>query len=126
MLEHRVDGVEQLDGDHNEGLLGVFALRFLAEIERAPLGTAADGVDGGEVEGMARDGRADGRQAWGRGALATLADHRVEAHVGHERARIGEERAAARTAVASSSEKPRVPASWAARRMARGLAWARC
>ena len=53
MLEHGVDGVEQLDGDHDERLLGLLALRLLTQVDRAPLGTAAHGVDGGEVEAMA-------------------------------------------------------------------------
>src|SRR5437867_3939485 len=121
MLEHGVDGVEQLDGDHDERLLGLLALRSLTEVDRAPLGATADGVDGGEIKGLAGNTRAHRRQAGRRDAPAALGDHRVEPGVRDERARIGEARQ-----YAELPEQPRVPASWAARRMARGLAWARC
>src|SRR5438876_3657076 len=56
MLEHGVDGVEQLDGDHDERLLGLFALRPLAQVDRAPLGTTVEddhpiaGADQGRLE----------------------------------------------------------------------------
>src|SRR5437867_807531 len=119
MLEHGVDGVEQLDGDHDERLLGLLALRSLTEVDRAPLGATADGVDGGEIKGLAGNTRAHRRQAGRRDTPAALGDHRVEPGV-------RDERAASRTATAAWGAKPRVPASWAARRMARGLAWARC
>src|SRR5262249_10653001 len=53
-----------------ERLLALFALSFLAEVDRTPLGTTADGVDGGEGEGMAGKARADGGQGRRRGPLA--------------------------------------------------------
>ena len=49
MLEHGVYGMKQLDGDHDQRLLGRFALGLLAEINGAPLATTAHGIDGGEV-----------------------------------------------------------------------------
>src|SRR5262245_53918981 len=82
--------MKQLDGDHDQRLLGRFALGLLAEIDGAPLATAAHGVDGGEVERMARKARADGRQAGRRRAVATLMDGRVKANIRDERPRIGE------------------------------------
>src|SRR5215470_3477274 len=90
MLEHGVHRVKQLDGDHDQRLLGRFALGFLAEINGAPLVTMAHGIDGSEVERMARNTRADARQAGRRRAVAALADDRVKADIGHERPRIGE------------------------------------
>ena len=54
MFEHGVERMKQLDRDHDQRLLGRFALSLLAEINGAPLGTPADGIDGGEVERMAR------------------------------------------------------------------------
>src|SRR5262245_11799906 len=98
MLEHGVDGMEQLDGDYDERLLGLLALRFLAEVDSTPLGTATDRVDGGEVKGVAGDPRADRRQTWRRGPFTALADHRVEADVGDEGPRIGEARQGAELA----------------------------
>ena len=62
MLEHGVDRMEQLEGDHDEGLLGLLALRFLAEVDSTPLGAAMDCVNGREIEGMARGPRADCRR----------------------------------------------------------------
>src|SRR2546428_9044732 len=82
--------MKELDGNHDQGLLGRFALGLLAEINGAPLATAAHGIDGGEVERMARNARADARQAGSRHAVATLADDRVKADIGDERPRIDE------------------------------------
>src|SRR5881296_4260847 len=61
VLEHGVQRMKPLDGDNDQRLLGRFALSLLAEINGAPLGTTAHGIDGGEVERMARNARADGR-----------------------------------------------------------------
>jgi hypothetical protein len=72
MLEHGVGGVKELDGDHDERLLGLFALGPLAQVDRAPLGTTADGVDGGEVEGMPGDARPPGREPGRGGAFPAL------------------------------------------------------
>src|SRR2546428_13180859 len=82
--------MKQLDGDNDQRLLGRFALSLLAEINGAPLGTTAHGIDGGEVERMARNARADGRQAGRRRAVAALVDDRVKADIRDERPRIGE------------------------------------
>src|SRR5437867_11997309 len=82
--------VRQLDGDNDQRLLGRFALGLLAEINGAPLATTANRVDGGEVERMARNARADGRQAGSRRAVAALIDDRVKADIRDERPRIGE------------------------------------
>src|SRR5438132_12087260 len=82
--------MKQLDGDHDQRLLGRFALGLLAEINGAPLATTAHGIDGGEVERMARNTRADGRQARRRRAVAALVDDRVKADIRDERPRIGE------------------------------------
>src|SRR5436309_6093045 len=82
--------MKQLDGDNDQRLLGRFALSLLAEINGAPLGTTAHGIDGGEVERMARNARADGRQAGRRRAVAALVDDRVTADIRDERPRIGE------------------------------------
>ena len=65
MLEHGVHRMKQLDRDHDQRLLGRFALGLLAEINGAPLATTAHGIDGSEVERMARNARADGRQVGG-------------------------------------------------------------
>ena len=78
MFKHRVDRMKKFHGDDDEGLLGVLALRLLAQVERPPLGAAADGVDRGEVEGMPGDARADGRQAGRGGPLAALGDDGIE------------------------------------------------
>src|SRR5438046_10669505 len=90
MLEHGVDGVEQLDGDHDERLLGLLALRSLTEVDRAPLGATADGVDGGEIKGLAGNTRAHRRQAGRRDAPPASGDHREEPGVGAGPPRIGE------------------------------------
>jgi hypothetical protein len=58
MLEHGVHRMKQLDGDHDQRLLGRFALGLLAEINGAPLATTAHGIDGSEVERVARNARA--------------------------------------------------------------------
>jgi hypothetical protein len=73
-LWHGVQRVKQLDGDNDQRLLGRFALGLLAEINGAPLATTAHGIDGGEVERMARKARADGRQAGSRRVGAALLD----------------------------------------------------
>src|SRR5947209_1047331 len=73
--------MKQLDGDHDQRLLGRFALGLLAEINSAPLATTAHGIDGGEVERMARNARADARKAGSRRAVATLVDDRVKADI---------------------------------------------
>jgi len=49
VLEHGVHRMKQLDGDHDQRLLGRLALGLLAEINDAPLATMAHGIDGGEV-----------------------------------------------------------------------------
>jgi hypothetical protein len=90
MLEHGVERMKQLDRDHDQRLLGRFALSLLAEINGAPLGTPADGIDGGEVERMARQARADGRQAGRRRVVAALVDDWVKADIRDQRSRIGE------------------------------------
>src|SRR3989454_3620390 len=90
VLEHGVQRMKQLDGDNDQRLLGRFALSLLAEINGAPLGTTAHGIDGGEVERMARNARADGRQAGRRRAVAALVDDRVKADIRDERPSIGE------------------------------------
>src|SRR5258707_931259 len=82
--------MQQLDGDHDQRLLARFALGLLAEINGAPLATTAHGIDGGEVERMARKAGADARQAGRRRAIATLVDDRVKADICDERPRIGE------------------------------------
>src|SRR2546426_12398786 len=82
--------MKQFDGDHDQRLLGRFALGLLAEINGAPLATTAHGIDGGEVERMARNARADGRQARRRRAVAALVDDRIKADIRDERPRIGE------------------------------------
>src|SRR5207245_8565899 len=71
---------------------GLLALRSLTEVDRAPLGATADGVDGGEIKGLAGNTRAHRRQAGRRDTPAALGDHRVEPGVRDERARIGEAR----------------------------------
>src|SRR2546430_16141523 len=73
VLELGVHRMKQLDGDHDQRLLGRFALGFLAEINGAPLATTAYGIDGGEVERMARNARAHGRQAGSRRAALGFA-----------------------------------------------------
>ena len=90
VLEHGVHRMKQLDGDHDQRLLGRFALGLLAEINGAPLATTAHGIDGGEVERMARNARAHGRQARRRRAVAALVDDRIKADIRDERPRIGE------------------------------------
>jgi hypothetical protein len=50
----------------------------------------AHGIDGGEVERMARNARAHGRQAGSGRAVAALVDDRVKADIRDERPRIGE------------------------------------
>src|SRR5882724_10999410 len=90
VLEHGVHRMKQLDGDNDQRLLGRFALGLLAEINGAPLATTAHGIHGGEVERMARNARADARQAGSRCAVATLVDDRVKADICDERPRIGE------------------------------------
>src|SRR5881296_2240295 len=82
--------MKELDGNNDQGLLGRFALGLLAEINGAPLATTAHGIDGGEVERMARNARADGRQAGSRRAVAALVDDRVKADIRDERPSIGE------------------------------------
>src|SRR5262249_48843587 len=82
--------MKQLDSDHDQRLFGRFALGLLAEIDGAPLATAAHGSDGGQVERPARKARAHARQAGRRRAVAARADDRVKAHVRDERPRIGE------------------------------------
>src|SRR5438128_12390275 len=82
--------MKQLDGDHDQRLLGCFALGLLTEINGAPLATTAHGIDGGEVERMARNTGADGRQAGRRRAVAALVDNRIKADIRDERPRIGE------------------------------------
>src|SRR6266581_1683174 len=82
--------MKQLDGDHDQRLLGRFALGLLTEINGAPLATTANGIDGGEVERMARNARAHGRQVGSRRAVAALVDDRVKADIRDERPRIGE------------------------------------
>src|SRR5437870_7624624 len=82
--------MKQLDRDNDQRLLARFALGLLAEINGAPLATTADGIDGGEVERMAGNARADARQAGRRRAVAALADDRVKADIRDERPRIGE------------------------------------
>jgi len=54
VLEHGIQRMKQPDGDHDQRLLGRFALGLLAKINGAPLATPAHGIDGGEVERMAR------------------------------------------------------------------------
>jgi hypothetical protein len=44
-------------------LLGRLALRPLPQIEGAPLRAPAHGIDGGQIEGVARQPRAQARQA---------------------------------------------------------------
>jgi hypothetical protein len=90
VLEHGVHRMKQLDGDNDQRLFGRFALGLLAEINGAPLTTMAHGIDGGEVERMARSARADGRQAGSRRAVAALIDDRVKADIRDERPSIGE------------------------------------
>src|SRR5438445_10566118 len=90
MFKHRVDRMKKLYGDDDEGLLGFLALRLLAQIERPPLGAAADGVDRGEVEGMPGDARADGRQAGRGGPLAALGDDGIEPDRGNKGSSIRE------------------------------------
>ena len=90
VFEHGVHRMKQLDGDHDQRLLGRFALGLLAEINGAPLATTAHGIDGGEVERMAGNARAHGRQARRRRAVAALVDDRVKADIRDERPRIGE------------------------------------
>src|SRR5213593_1120759 len=77
--------MKQLDGDHDQRLLGP-----LAEINGAPLATTAHGIDGGEVERMARNARSHGRQAGSRRPVAALVDDRVKANIRDERPSIGE------------------------------------
>src|SRR5947209_4797427 len=80
--------MKQLDGDHDQRLLGRFALGLLAEINGAPLATTAHGIDGGEVERMARNARSHGRQAGSRRPVAALVDDRVKANIRDERPSI--------------------------------------
>src|SRR5207302_619589 len=101
MFKHRVDRMKKLYGDDDEGLLGFLALRLLAQIERPPLGAAADGVDRGEVEGMPGDARADGRQAGRGGPLAALGDDGIEPDLGNNGSSI--RRAGARAGVLGSA-----------------------
>src|SRR5262252_4766352 len=82
--------MKQLDGDDDQRLLGRFALGLLAEIDGAPLGTTAYGIDGGKVERTARKARAHARQAGRRGAVAAFVDDRIKADIRDERPRIGE------------------------------------
>src|SRR5215471_3778563 len=90
MLEHGVQRMKQLDGDHDQRLLGRFALGLLAQIDGAPLATLAHGIDGGQVERTARNARAHARQARSRRAVTALMDDRVKADIRDERSRIGE------------------------------------
>ena len=85
MLEHSVQRMKQLDGDHDQRLLGRFALGLLAQINGAPLATTAHGIDGGKVERTARNARAHARQAGSRRAVAALVDDRVKADIRDER-----------------------------------------
>src|SRR5438132_1593671 len=126
MFKHRVDRMKKLYGDDDEGLLGFLALRLLAQIERPPLGAAADGVDRGEVEGMSGDARADGRQAGRGGPLAALGDDGIEPDIGNkgssireagERAELTEQRRGARwrrRARSRAGRRPRQRAGWRA------------
>jgi hypothetical protein len=50
----------------------------------------AHGIDGGEVERMAGNARAHGRQVGRRRAVAAFADNRIEADIRNDRPRIGE------------------------------------
>src|SRR3989442_4995800 len=95
--------MKQLDGDNDQRLLGRFALGLRAEINGAPLATTAHRIDGGEVERMARNARAAGRQAGSRRAVAALIDDRVKADIRAERPSIGEagERASSPSRVAA-------------------------
>ena len=90
MLEHGVHRMKQLHGDHDQRLLARFALGLLAEINGAPFATMAHRIEGGEVERMAGNTRADARQAGRRRVVAALADDRVEADIRDERPCIGE------------------------------------
>ena len=63
MLEHGVHRMKQFDSDNDQRLIARFALGLLAEINGAPLATTAHGIDGGEVERMAGNTGAGGRQA---------------------------------------------------------------
>src|SRR5438105_13603518 len=82
--------MQQLDGDHDQRLLARFALGLLTEINGAPLATTTHGIDGGEVERMARNTGADARQAGRRRAIATLSEDRVKADIHDQRPSIGE------------------------------------
>src|SRR5206468_11419579 len=82
--------MKQLDGDNDQRLLGRFALGLLAEVNGAPLTTMAPGIDGGEVERMARKARADGRQAGSRRAVAARIEDRVKTDMRDERPSTGE------------------------------------
>jgi hypothetical protein len=84
VLEHGVQRMKQLDGDHDQRLLGRFALGLLAEIDGAPLATTAHGIDGSQVERTARNSRAHARQAGRRCAVAALLDDRVKADIGDQ------------------------------------------
>src|SRR4029453_12210340 len=90
MFKHRVDRMKKLHGDDDEGLLGFLALRGFAQVERSPLPAGGGGVDRGEVEGMAGDARADGRQAGRGGPRAALGDNGIEPDIGHEGSSIRE------------------------------------
>src|SRR5207237_8409556 len=70
--------------------LARLALGLLTGIKGARLATTTHGIDGGEVERMARNTGADARQAGRRRAIATLVDDRVKADICDERPRIGE------------------------------------
>jgi len=80
--------VKELDGHHDE-FLG--RLPLLPQVDRARLGTPADGIeDGGEIEGLAGRGASPPADKRGVDAPTALGDHRVEADTGDERLRIGE------------------------------------
>ena len=82
--------MKQLDGDHDQRLLGRFALGLLAQIDGAPHATTTHGIDGGQVERTARKARAHALQAGRRRAVAALLDDRVKADMRDQRPRIGE------------------------------------
>jgi hypothetical protein len=90
VLEHRVGGMEQLDSDDDERLLGPLTLSPLPQVDRPPFGTPADGVDGGEIERMAGNPRAHRGQPGDPNPFPTLGDHGVEADIRDERPRIVE------------------------------------
>src|SRR5438874_465454 len=71
MFKHRVDRMKKLYGDDDEGLLGFFALRLLAQIERRPLGAPAAGFARGGVGARRGEGGPAGGSA-GRGGLAAV------------------------------------------------------